>query len=108
MSQVVAVVGTWTVVRLEGRIEGQTAPAVEAELRPLIVSSSVRLALDLSQVDYVSSAGLRVFLSLFRECQAQPDRFILVAPKAAVREVLDISGFSTILTLVDSEEALPA
>lgn len=100
--------GKWTLVRVEGRIDGQTAPELETQTRGLLERGQVNVALDLARVGYVSSAGLRVFLTLFRGCQAQAGGFALVAPVAAVREVLEVSGFATVLNLVESEAGLPA
>jgi anti-anti-sigma factor len=96
------------VVRPEDRIDGQKAPELASWTRSLLGPGRAHLALDLSQVDYVSSAGLRVFLTLHRDCQAGSGAFALLAPSEAVREVLDVSGFSTLLTILSSEDELPA
>ncbi len=108
MAYETSVSGRWTLAHLEGRVDGQTAPRVEAWARTLLEESGRCLALDLSKVNYVSSAGLRVFLGLFRDCQAPGGDFALVAPTEAVREVLEITGFATALPIVAKVDELPA
>lgn len=94
-------IGTWTVLRPSGRMDGQTAPDLEAEFLGRLGGDTPHLALDLAEVPYVSSAGLRVILSLFRACA-------LLAPQPMVREVLTVSGFETLLPIHASIEELPA
>ena len=50
-------------------------------------------------LEYVSSAGLRVFLLMAKRLRAAGGKLALAEPAPGVREVLDISGFSTIFTI---------
>ena len=92
----------WLVCAISGRIDGTTAPQLEASLRGTIDAGETRIAADLSGVQYLSSAGLRVFLATLR--QLSGGEFRLVGPTEAVREVLDISGFANIMAISDSLE----
>ena len=92
----------WLVCAISGRIDGTTAPHREASLRGTIDAGETRIAADLSGVQYLSSAGLRVFLATLR--QLGGGEFRLVGPTEAVREVLDISGFGNIMAISDSLE----
>jgi anti-anti-sigma factor len=57
------------------------------------------VTVDLSKLDYVSSAGLRVFLSAAKAAKAKGGKLTLLSPKPAVMEVLQISGFDRILDI---------
>ena len=94
--------GDWLVYAISGRIDGMTAPQLEASLRGTIDAGESCIAADLSGVQYLSSAGLRVFLAALR--QLGGGRFRLLSPTEAVREVLDISGFANIMAISDSLE----
>lgn len=101
-------IGTWTVLRPSGRMDGQTSADLESECLEHLGGGTPRLALDLAEVPYVSSAGLRVILSLFRACASRGGALALLAPQPMVREVLAVSGFETLLPIHASIEELPA
>jgi anti-sigma B factor antagonist len=68
-----------------------------------------KMLIDLSETDYVSSAGLRIFLATAKKITANGGQVKLSNPNAVVREILDISGFSTILDVKDTKsEAISA
>ena len=90
--------GTKLTVALEGRIDTLTAPQLETELAPLLGGVEA-LVLDLTQVAYISSAGLRVLLSTHKKMLAAGGSLTISNAVPAVREVFDITGFSDILTL---------
>lgn len=94
--------GDWLVYAISGRIDGTTAPQLEESLRGTIDAGGTRIAADLSDVQYLSSAGLRVFLATLRRLGG--GEFRLLSPTEAVREVLDISGFANIMAISDSLE----
>jgi anti-sigma B factor antagonist len=64
-----------------------------------------RLVLDLSGVDYVSSAGLRALLATMKDARQHGGDVRLAAVKPEVARVLDLSGFTTILKLFPDESA---
>lgn len=76
-----------------GRVDTITAPELEAA----IVTDGVdELVFDLAQVDYISSAGLRVLLSAQKRMAGKSMKIANSRP--AVKEVFDITGFSDIFT----------
>jgi len=76
-----------------GRVDTITAPELEA----VIVTDGVdELVFDLAQVDYISSAGLRVLLSAQKRMAGKSMKIANSRP--AVKEVFDITGFSDIFT----------
>lgn len=80
-----------------GRIDTLTAPELEGALA---LDGVEELVFDFSRVDYISSAGLRVLLSAFKRMAGRPMTVANVSP--VVREVFDITGFSSIFTLTDA------
>jgi anti-sigma B factor antagonist len=97
-----------TRVELEGSIDGKTAPQIREELSAALPHAQ-KVILDMSRVDYLSSAGLRLLLSLYREITARKGTLVLVQVAPEIRTVMSHTGFLTFFTLVDSQqEALHA
>jgi anti-sigma B factor antagonist len=89
-----------TVVIPEGRLDFGAAPGFQAEIERVFAGVGHGLAaviIDCTALDYVSSAGLRVFLLGARAAQKAGVPFALCALQPAVREVFDLSGFSRII-----------
>ena len=76
-----------------GRVDTITSPELEAEI---VLDGVEELVFDLADVDYVSSAGLRVLLSAQKRMVGKSMKIAHVCP--AVKEVFDITGFSDIFT----------
>lgn len=87
-----------TVMAIAGRIDGATS--AEAEAATLETLAKVpALVIDLRQVDYVSSAGLRVILKAAKAARVAAKRLVLAGLTPQVQEVFDISGFSSVLEI---------
>lgn len=82
---------------VEGRLDTTTAPRLEAELRQSI-GGVERLELDLAALEYISSAGLRVLLSA-RKVMNRQGEMVLRNVNETVMEILEVTGFSDILTI---------
>ena len=89
--------GTDLTLKLQGRLDTATAPALERELKDPL--GGVRaLTLDLERLEYISSAGLRVLLSAQKTMNKQGSMVVRnVCPM--VKEVFDLTGFSDFLTI---------
>ena len=66
-----------TCVELEGSIDGKTAPQIREELSAALQHVQ-KLIIDMSRVDYLSSAGLRLLLLLYREISARNGKLVLL------------------------------
>ena len=77
-----------------GRVDTITSPELEAAV---VLDGIDELVFDLAQVDYISSAGLRVLLSSQKKMTGKSMK--IVNAKPAVKEVFDITGFSDIFTV---------
>lgn len=97
--------GTAMVIEPNGRIDSMTAKEFEQLIAAPLVSGSGRLVVDLSGLEYISSAGLRVFLTAAKQCKSAGGALTLCSASDGVREVFEISGFSSLFGLHDSVEA---
>lgn len=84
------------VVSVEGRLDTSTAPTLEGELANL--SDTTNLVLDMQNLEYISSAGLRVILKL-QKLLGKKGSLTLKNVCASIMEVFDITGFSDFLTI---------
>ncbi len=91
--------GKWRIVEVAGRVDSLTAPQLDAAFKQLVDDGGSWLKLDLSGVEYLSSAGLRVLLATLRAVRALAGDLQLYSPRDNVRSVLEISGFSDLFTI---------
>lgn len=85
-------------VAITGRLDTTTAPTLEEDLKPAL-DGVEELVLDFAGLEYISSAGLRVLLSVQKIMNKQGSMKICnVIPE--IMEVFDITGFTDILTIV--------
>jgi anti-sigma B factor antagonist len=96
------------IVAIAGSLDSTTSPAAQKALEPVLAGAK-KVALDFSQLDYISSAGLRVLLGAAKQLKASGGTLGMFGLNQSVREVFDISGFSSILPVYPSEaEAVAA
>lgn len=96
----------WMVLEIIGSVDAATAPALQADAMGRIGAGAVKIALDVSQVDYISSAGLRVLLMVFKACNAGGGHMRLLCPSPFVTEVLEVSGFTGIIPVAENRDDL--
>ena len=82
---------------VSGRLDTQTAPELEKELDS-VLSGLKELTFDFANLEYVSSAGLRVILKAQKAMNAQGS-MKLTGVNDSIMEVFDITGFLDILTI---------
>lgn len=93
----------------KGRLDSNSAPALEKVLLERIDAGQSKLTIDFGSVDYISSAGLRVLLMAAKRTGAAKGRFSMHSLSPEIREVFEISGFLTILKVYpDLNAALAA
>ncbi len=92
----------------EGRLDSNNAAAAEAEVFALLDDGSARVVLDLDRLEYISSAGLRLVLMTAKRLKQVGGKLALCGLKPQVREVFEISGFVSILTVVGSRQEAEA
>lgn len=94
-----------TCLRAEGRLDAGAAPVFEKALLSAIKEDSSKIIVNLSELAYISSAGLRTLLVGAKEIKSKGGKMILACANEGVKKVFDISGFSSIFDLQDSIEA---
>lgn len=80
------------VVELAGDIDASTAPSVQEKILPLAEPGS-KVLLDMTNVPYMSSAGLRVLLSVYRQASAKEGKLVLVGLTEEIRDTMSVTGF---------------
>lgn len=96
------------IVAIAGSLDSTTSPEAQKSL-DAVVAGAKKVALDFSGLDYISSAGLRVLLGAAKQLRASGGTLGMFGLNQSVREVFEISGFSSILSVYQSEaEALGA
>ena len=90
--------GSALTLALCGRLDTMTAPELESELKDSL-DGVTDLTLDLQELDYMSSAGLRVLLSAQKRMNTC-GTMTVTNVNSALKEIFDVTGFSDILTIV--------
>ncbi|MFM7908421.1 MAG: anti-sigma factor antagonist [Microcystis sp.] len=80
------------IVALTGQIDASTAPSITDTILPLIGSNS-KILLDMTQVPYMSSAGLRTLLSLYRQITPTAGDLVLVGLSEEIQDTMTVTGF---------------
>jgi len=93
------------VVSLSGRLDSNTSSELDAVLKQMVGSGSVQIVLNLAEIEYVSSSGLRVMLIWLRRLRKMQGDLKIACLKPRIQEVLFLAGFNRIFVLYDSEEA---
>lgn len=93
--------GATLVLQLHGRLDSTSSATAEAEILGHLDGGAGHVVLDFADLDYISSAGLRVILVAAKRVKAAGGAMVLCALRPHIREVFEISGFLSILTVAD-------
>lgn len=91
-------------LNITGRLDAMTAVDAEKEFDEVLQQESDQLLVNLAGLDYISSAGLRVLLVVAKKVQQRGGKVVLAELTPGVKEVFEISGFSSIFKIFDSSE----
>ena len=95
------------IIQVLGRIDASTAPELEKKFHDLLESGEQNFLIDLSNMDYISSVGLRVLLVLAKRTKTSSGKVVLCNLQEQVYEVFEISGFTSIFQICpDQDEAI--
>lgn len=92
-----------TLIEVSGRVDSMTANQMGSALGTQISDGRVRLVLDLSDVDYMSSAGLREIVTALKSVKRASGDLRIAQPSDRVREVLAMSGLDTIFRIYETQ-----
>jgi anti-sigma B factor antagonist len=90
------------VINISGNLDTTTSPDAESRINELINEDKDKMIVNLADTGFVSSAGLRVFLSTAKQITAKGGAVKFCGANDVVQEILDISGFSGILDVKDT------
>jgi anti-sigma B factor antagonist len=93
-----------SVITVSGRIDGSTAGEFEAALTGVTEGGKYNIVIDMSDVDFVSSAGLRVLVNTRKAVNSAGGKIMLAEPSQQVVETLDIAGLDVLFEQFDDRE----
>jgi anti-anti-sigma factor len=96
-------VGEVTILKPSGRIDSQSSPEFETALNHKL-DTAQHVVLDLADVPYISSAGLRVVLLVAKRVGRSQGKFALASLKPEILSVFKISGLTSVLKIFDTPE----
>lgn len=92
-------------ITVSGRIDSSNASELDAALKAATDGGRYNIVLDLSGIEYMSSAGLRAIVGAYRECRNHGGDVRIANPSDRIREVLDLAGLTAIFSIYDDTTA---
>lgn len=103
----VALVENIAHVKLRGRLDTQGVDQIETKFTAFVVPSRRSAVVDLSEVSFITSMGLRMFIAIAKALKRHNLKMVLFAPQSHVRETFASAGLAEIVSIVAGEaEAL--
>jgi anti-anti-sigma factor len=91
------------VLRVGGRLDATSAPLLERRLAPIIETPKIHLVMDLKNLSYLSSAGMRVMLAATKKLKAHQGQIVFSSAQGAVLEIIKMAGFENIFKFYPTE-----
>lgn len=88
-----------SLVTLEGRLDTVNSHSFETQLAPLLQQENPNIIIDCSGFTYISSSGLRQFLTLQKGVMTKRGKLVIKNLHPDIKEVFDMTGFSSIFTI---------
>ncbi|MDX9783005.1 MAG: STAS domain-containing protein [Bacteroidales bacterium] len=89
------------IISVEGRIDTTNYGEFESGVNKILENFTPEVVMDCSALSYISSSGLRIFLTIHKKMMGTGGKLILKSLQPSIREIFDISGFSSIFTIND-------
>lgn len=93
------------IISFAGKLDAISAPEYEKAVTQLITDGETRLVIDFAELSYVSSAGLRVILSTVKQLKSKGGEAMFANLQDVVRDVFEMTGFTSILAVHPSVDA---
>jgi anti-anti-sigma factor len=92
------------ILKLEGRLDTNTAPVLEEKLMGLINNNENKIIVDFAKLDFISSSGLRVLLMIGKKLKTVNGKIGLCKLQEHVKEVFDVAGFTMLFSMFPNQE----
>ena len=92
------------IIYLNGFLDAHTAPELEAAISKLIENEKYKILVNFTELEYISSAGLGVFMAFIEEVREKGGDIKLCCMQQRVFSVFDLLGFPLLFDIVDTEE----
>jgi len=86
---------------ISGEIDSKTAPKAQEELIP-VIDKFTKVVMDMTKVTFLSSAGLRVLLLIYRQATAKDGKVVLVGLSDEIKDTMTMTGFLKFFVVADS------
>lgn len=96
--------GEVVVLRLHGRLDAASSPQIEKKINSIIEAGHFRLILNFAGVEYLSSAGMRLMLSVSKKLGHLEGKMVACSLHDEVMDVIKMAGFQEVLEIYPSEE----
>ena len=90
------------IFKLNGKLNSNTSPELEDKIFEAIKNESKNMILDFEDLDYISSAGLRVIMKTAKNLKQSEGMIVLCSMQDYVKEVFEIAGFDAYLPIVST------
>lgn len=96
--------GNYTEFKLNGRLDSNTSSMLEKELTGIIEQGNKYIIINLEELNYINSSGLRVFLAAAKLLDTMGEKLKICCVKDYIKEVFEIAGFLSIFDIQNSME----
>lgn len=91
-------------LKITGRLDAESSILAEKQVRDILDEGKTRILFDFSELEYISSAGLRVILMAIKDLRTRDGKVALCSLNEYVQEVFDVSNFASIIPITASTE----
>ncbi|MBI9039428.1 MAG: STAS domain-containing protein [Bacteroidales bacterium] len=92
------------VLEINGRLDTTNYSELDEIFADHISKNEINIIVDCKNMDYISSSGLRVFLTALKKINAANGKFLLCGLQETIQEIFKISGFTSIFKIFDNQE----
>jgi len=97
-------INSFTVVSVKGKLDASNSARLEEKLLSILDKNEENILINLKELDYISSSGLRVLLFTAKKIKELKGKFLLCELAPHIKEIFEIAGFTAIFTIYASKE----
>jgi anti-anti-sigma factor len=98
--------GEITIVRVNGRLDANTAPVADKTIKKILKGNCLQMMFDFSKLDYLGSGGLRIILGATKELRRKGGQIVLCSLPNLVKEIFEVSGFNSVVPISESVDSV--